>query len=100
MHRRQYFAHISPGGRDVEGRVRTYTSYVDGRANWQLGETLAARHANSASPRQVLATMMASTSHRATLLTSRFRHIGVGWTLGSPSGSDRGATVAVVVDDR
>lgn len=100
MHRRGYFSHISPGGRDVEGRVRAYTSYVDGSANWRLGEALAARHAGSATPRRILAAMMASTSHRTTLLSSRFRHIGVGWTLGSPSGSHRGATVAVVVGDR
>ena len=100
MHRRQYFSHVSPGGRDVEGRVRAYTSYLEGSSGWRLGETLAARHAGAATPRRILATMMASTSHRTTLLTSRFRHIGVGWTLGSPSGSDRGATVAVVVGDR
>ncbi|MDQ3609483.1 MAG: CAP domain-containing protein [Actinomycetota bacterium] len=100
MHRREYFSHISPGGRDVVDRVRAYTSYVDGSPDWRLGETLAARYARTATPRRILATMMASTSHRRTLLTSRFRDIGVGWTLGSPSGSDRGATVAVVVGDR
>lgn len=100
MHRREYFSHISPGGRNVEDRVRAYTSYVDGSRGWKLGETLAARYAASASPRRILASMMASTSHRSTLLTSRFRHIGVGWTLGNPGGSDRGATVAVVVGDR
>jgi uncharacterized protein YkwD len=100
MHRREYFSHLSPGGRDVEARVRAYTSYVDGRLGWKLGETLAARYASSATPRRILASMMASTSHRNTLLTSRFRHIGVGWTLGNPGGSDRGATVAIVVGDR
>ncbi len=98
MHRRDYFSHISPGGRNVEARVRAYTSYVDGSRGWKLGETLG--YAGSASPRRILASMMASTSHRNTLLTSRFRHIGVGWTLGNPGGSDRGATVAIVVGDR
>ena len=100
MHRREYFSHISPGGRDVADRVRAYTSYVDGSGDWRLGETLAARYASTTTPRRILATMMASTSHRRTLLTSRFRDVGVGWTVGSPSGSDRGATVAVVVGDR
>ncbi len=100
MHRREYFSHISPGGRDVADRVRAYTSYVDGSPDWRLGETLGARYASTATPRRILAAMMASTSHRRTLFTSRFRDIGVGWTLGSPSGSDRGATVAVVVGDR
>ena len=100
MHRREYFSHISPGGRDVEGRVRAYTSYIDGSSSWQLGETLAARYTRSTTPRRILATFMSSASHRQTLFTSRFRHIGVGWTLGSPSGSDRGATVAIVVGDR
>ncbi|MBA2766253.1 MAG: hypothetical protein H0U33_04700 [Solirubrobacterales bacterium] len=100
MHRREYFSHISPGGRDVADRVRAYTSYVDGSGDWRLGETLAARYASTTTPRRILATMMASTSHRRTLLTSHFRDIGVGWTVGSPSGSDRGATVAVVVGDR
>lgn len=100
MHRREYFSHISPGGRDVADRVRAYTSYVDGSPDWRLGETLGARYAGTATPRRILAAMMASTSHRRTLFTSRFRDIGVGWTLGSPSGSDRGATVAVVVGDR
>ena len=100
MHRRRYFSHTSPRGRDFESRVRAYTTYVDGSANWRLGETLAAGHAGSATPRRIMATMMASASHRSTLLTPRFRHIGVGWTLGSPSGSGRDATVAVVVGDR
>lgn len=100
MHRREYFSHISPGGRDVEARVRAYTSYVDGSANWLLGETLAARYTHWTTPRRILGTFMSSASHRRTLFTSRFRHIGVGWTLGSPAGSDRGATVAVVVGDR
>lgn len=100
MHRREYFSHVSPGGMNVIDRVRAYTSYVDGSSSWKLGETLAARYASSATPRRILATLMDSASHRSTLLTSRFRHIGVGWTLGDPSGSDRGATVAVVVGDR
>jgi len=100
MRRREYFSHVSPGGMNVVDRVRAYTSYVDGSRGWRLGEALAAHYASTTTPRRILATMMASTSHRTTLLTSRFRHIGVGWTLGAPNGSDRGATVAIVVGDR
>jgi len=100
MHRRAYFAHVSPGGRNVADRVRAYSSYFEGSRSWKVGETLAARYASAPTPRRILVTMMDSASHRTTLLTSRFRHIGVGWTLGSPAGSDRGATVAVVVGDR
>ncbi|MCP9488475.1 MAG: CAP domain-containing protein [Solirubrobacteraceae bacterium MAG38_C4-C5] len=100
MHRREYFSHISPGGRDVVDRVRAYSSYIDGSDSWEIGETLATRVGKNATPEQILSILMNSSSHRETLFTSRFRHIGVGWTLGDPSGDDDGATVAVVVGDR
>lgn len=100
MHRREYFSHTSPGGRDVEDRVRAYSSYIDNSEDWQVGETLAERQDNNATPEQILAMLLKSPAHRETLFTSRYRHIGVGWTLGDTSGSDDGATVAVVVGDR
>jgi len=100
MHRRGYFSHRSPAGRDVVGRVDRYTRYLANTRSWQVGETLGRRGAHNATARSTLRAMLASPSHRAVILTDRFRHVGVGWTIGTPAGDSSGATVAVVFGDR
>ena len=100
MHRRRYFSHRSPSGSNVIGRVARYTSYLENTSSWKVGETLGRRSAHNATAGSVLRAMLASPSHREVILTDRFRHIGVGWTIGSPTGRNRGATVAVVFGDR
>jgi len=100
MHRRRYFSHRSPGGRFAAQRVDRYTSYLENTRGWKVGETLARRNTAGATARGVMRAMLASPSHRGVILTGRFRHLGVGWTIGTPSGSSRGATVAVVFGDR
>jgi len=100
MHRRRYFSHRSPGGRFAAERVDRYSSYLDNTSSWKIGETLAQRSPGRATARGVIHAMLASPSHRDVILTDRFRHLGVGWTIGTPTGSDRGATVAAVFGDR
>jgi uncharacterized protein YkwD len=68
-----YFAHTSRDGRTMERRVRSFTS---SRA---VGETLAMlggrcpRHIGS----RLVGMWMASSSHRAILMSSRFSRVGV-----------------------
>lgn len=100
MRRRGYFSHRSPAGRDAVDRVDRYTSYLEDTRSWQVGETLGKCGAHTATARSVVRAMLASPSHREVLLTARYRHIGVGWTIGTPDGDDRGATVAVLLGDR
>jgi uncharacterized protein YkwD len=68
-----YFAHTSRDGRPMESRVRSFTS---SRA---VGETLAmlGGRCRQRIGARVVGMWMASSSHRAILMSSRFRRVGV-----------------------
>jgi uncharacterized protein YkwD len=93
---RDFFAHVSPGGADVEDRVRRAGYLADARA-WSIGETLAWGTRRSGSPRALLRTLLASPPHRAILLDGRYRHIGIGVARGAPR-AVTGAAVTVTLD--
>jgi uncharacterized protein YkwD len=82
-----YFSHSSRGGGPFERRVRRFASY---RA---VGETLAwVSRCGRGAARQIVGMWMNSPGHRAILLSSRFRRIGVGKRTGS-LGSTRACVV-------
>jgi uncharacterized protein YkwD len=72
-----FFAHNSFNGTDAYSRVMGYTR------KRLMGETLAYMPiGGNTRARHILSLWMASEGHRATLLTGRFRRIGVGRTHG------------------
>jgi uncharacterized protein YkwD len=74
-----FFAHASSNGTPMEQRVRRYSR------SHRIGENLAwvkTRSARSAA-RQVLRMWMNSPSHRALLLSSGFRRVGIARRVGS-----------------
>lgn len=83
MVRRQYFAHVSPGGMDLRRRVLR-TGYMRDNPRAVLGETIAWGVAGWSTPSELVADLMRSPPHRAIVLDGRFRDVGVGLTLGSP----------------
>jgi uncharacterized protein YkwD len=77
-----YFAHESRDGSPFHQRVRRYVSY---RA---IGETLAmVGSCGKRSPRRIVRMWMNSPGHRAILLSSSYRRVGLGKRTGDYGGS-------------
>ena len=94
MVRRDYFSHDSASGADFVSRIMK-TNYVPAAAAWHLGENLAWGDRSKATPRAIVRAWMRSPGHRANILASRFREIGIAIVLGAPvPGVSRAATYA------
>ena len=87
MVRRGYFSHVSPGGQTMAARLRA-AGYAHGR--WAAGEVLAWGTRGRSTPAAVVAAWMRSAGHRAVLLDSRYRDVGVGIARGNPTGRSGG----------
>ncbi|HEY8466268.1 MAG TPA: CAP domain-containing protein [Solirubrobacterales bacterium] len=76
MRKHNCFSHQCPGEPSLEGRVRR-TGYLRGARSFALGEVIA-HNRSRATPRDIVRQWMRSSSHRATLRNSTYRHLGVG----------------------
>ena len=90
MARRRFFSHTSPNGTDFVERIRR-TGYLTGARSWAVGENIAYGSGDRATPRSIGNAWMDSAGHRANILSSSYRAIGIGIALGTPSGG-AGAT--------
>ena len=98
MVQRRYFAHVSPGGRDLGDRLRR-AGYGNGDG-WRAGENLAWGTGERATPAAIVDAWLASPEHKRILLDGGFRQIGVGVADGDPGTTDSplpGATYALEV---
>jgi uncharacterized protein YkwD len=93
MVRRDYFAHDSLGGGSFVDRIRQ-AGYLTGANSWSVGENLAWGSHEKAAPRAITAMWMDSAGHRANILSSSFREVGIGFALGAPGASGPAATYA------
>lgn len=75
-----FFGHIGSTGRTPAARVQG-TGY---RSTCKVDETLAYGTAQFSSPRQLVGMMLASNSHRKSLLGRSFREVGIGLVAGVP----------------
>jgi uncharacterized protein YkwD len=89
---RQFFEHVSPGRATLTDRVRRA-----GYGGVTLGEDIGWGTEELGTPAAIVDAWMHSPPHRAVILHSRFREIGVGVTLGTPQ--ERTASGAVYVID-
>ncbi len=80
----KYFSHFSFGGADVRRRA-TRAGYVRKSRQTILGETLAWGAGPSATPMGLVMLFMSSPPHRATMLSRRYRDLGIGLALGAPA---------------
>jgi uncharacterized protein YkwD len=85
MVRRDFFSHESPGGSTPQQRVDR-TGYFDGARSWALGETIAWGSGGYATPASIVRGWLHSRPHREILLDGRYRDLGIGIAMGSPSG--------------
>jgi uncharacterized protein YkwD len=79
---------------DFVGRIRS-AGYLSGVGTWAVGENIAWGSYNLSTPRSIVRAWMHSPPHRESMLSSRFRDIGIGITNGAPvAGVDRAAIYA------
>jgi uncharacterized protein YkwD len=84
MVRGGFFSHVSPTGSTLEQRIREGTRYLAGALRYEIGENIAWGQGELAKPRAIVAAWMASPGHRANILRTTFREIGIGIAAGAP----------------
>ena len=92
MVRGGFFSHFgtTPPGRTLVERLRR-SHYLPARA-YVVGENIAYGSGGGGTPASILRAWMHSTSHRANILGTGFREVGVGIEVGSPVAPNRGVT--------
>jgi len=80
---RQCFAHECPGESGITTRIQQ-TGYMSGAKSWGVGENIAAGRGDRGSPAKIVAAWMDSPPHRATILSPKFQHVGVGMVHSTP----------------
>jgi uncharacterized protein YkwD len=87
-----FFNHVTPSGRTMIDRVRRsgYLRRVHG--SWSVGENIAWASGRLSTADEITDVWMSSPGHRANILRAKFREIGIGISIGTPSGSRSGAT--------
>lgn len=88
---KRYFAHRSRSGSSPAARIRA-AGWIPRQGRWIVGENIAWGSGALATPTKIVQAWMASPGHKANVLRSSFRQVGVGVALGVPSGSGSGAT--------
>jgi uncharacterized protein YkwD len=77
---RDYFAHTSPTGSTLTSRIQR-SGFVSGYS-WTAGETLAWGWGTQAGAKATVHAWLHSPEHRAILLSSTYRWVGIGRTCG------------------
>jgi uncharacterized protein YkwD len=85
MARQRFFSHTSPGGASFVDRIRS-TGYLSGARSWAVGENIAWGSGTRSTPRAIGSAWMNSPGHRANILSSSYRAIGIGIASGTPVG--------------
>jgi uncharacterized protein YkwD len=85
MARGRFFSHTSPSGSTFVDRIRG-SGYLSGARSWAIGENIAYGSGHRSSPRAIGSAWMNSAGHRANILSSNFREIGIGLAIGTPVG--------------
>ncbi len=84
MVKRGCFSHRCPGEPDLAGRL-TRTGYLPCSCSWGIAENIAFGSGGAGSPRNIVDAWMSSAGHRANILSSSYRHIGVAAESGTPA---------------
>jgi uncharacterized protein YkwD len=91
MVRNGYFAHTAPNGDTFVDRILD-ARYTTLKQDWSLGENLAWGTGSLGTARGVQTAWMRSSGHRANILKSAYRELGIGVRTGVPTDSGVGAT--------
>ncbi len=86
MVHRQYFSHNSYSGLAFWARLINYGYTRTGYSSWAVGECIGWGQGLLGTPQAIVNAWMHSAPHRAIILTSRFRDVGVGVHSGTYKG--------------
>ena len=81
------FAHECPGEGGLGERLEAVGYLLGGLTRWVYGENVAWGLRDRGTPSAMVAAWMDSPGHRSNILNRSFRDIGVGFSVGSPSGA-------------
>jgi uncharacterized protein YkwD len=90
---RHYFDHNTPDGGTFVDRIIS-AGYAGANDAWSLGENLAWGTESLATPAGMMQAWMNSPHHRENLLKPGYRELGIGISLGTPTGAPGGVTVS------
>jgi uncharacterized protein YkwD len=79
------FGHECPGEGALPIRLELVDYLTGGLSRWIYGENVAWGIRDRGTPNSIVAAWLASPSHRANILNTSFRDIGVGFSVGSPN---------------
>jgi uncharacterized protein YkwD len=80
------FDHECGGEADLDSRLHGVGYLVGGLTQWAYGENIAWGSRNLGTPESIVDAWMHSPPHRANILNRDFKEIGVGFSVGTPSG--------------
>lgn len=92
MDARNFFSHSSPNGASPLTRIKR-TGYLGGARSWAVGENIRWGADQDGTPRVAVRRWLQSASHRRAMLSSRYKHVGIGVDHGSPAGGDADAAI-------
>ena len=92
-----FFNHVSPGGSTLTTRIDK-THYTAGARSWSLGENIAWGSGARATPAQIVDAWMHSAGHKANILSSSFKEIGIGVANGAPFAGGARAAATYTTD--
>jgi len=78
------FSHQCSGEPALDSRLNSVDYLINGLTSWACGENLAWGMYEHGTPRAIVGAWMDSSGHRANILSSSFREIGVGFSAGTP----------------
>jgi uncharacterized protein YkwD len=94
MRNNRCFDHECPGEPSVLRRLERVNYITGGLRRWMYGENIAYGGSRAGTPRALVRAWMHSPPHRYNILNPQFRHIGIGFSRGTPQSPGRnGSTV-------
>lgn len=94
-----YFEHTAPGGGGFLQRLQAAGYLTSPRVLYNVGENIAWGSLQDATPGAIVAAWMASPGHRANILNSEFRDVGIGIVARLPGALGAGSAGAMYTED-
>jgi uncharacterized protein YkwD len=94
-----YFEHDGPGGTSFLQRLKAAGYIYSSNLEYSVGENIAWGSLQDATPAAIVAAWMASPGHRANILNSSFRDVGIGIAARLPSALGAGQSGAMYTED-
>ena len=92
-----YYSHYGRDGSTPADRARR-AGYLAGASSWGIGENIFWGWGDIGTPKYIVSGWMKSPPHRDTMLTGRYRNIGIGFVHGSPGGGKEGKAGVYTAD--